>query len=96
MHRAALADDVTYILELCFCCEGVLYFYVTAQTKRRYERVCVCLYVRVALTLQQVSFLTLEGMRMFFHVVSTALETASAALSQFSDGALETTQNHHL
>ena len=39
-YTAALADSVTCIVEFWLCCEGVLYYYVTAKKKRRtYERV---------------------------------------------------------
>ena len=58
------------------CREDVLYYYVTAKEKRSYERVHVCLYVRVTLTLQHVSLLTLEGIVSSL-VVPTAVETAS-------------------
>ena len=47
------------------------------------------MYVRVALTRQQVSLLTLEGMLMPLLVVPTAVETASATPAQCPDGARE-------
>ena len=81
MHRGAL---------VVLCCESVLYYYVTAKKKRSYERVHVCLYVRVTFTLQYVSLLTLEGMLIPFLVVPTAVETAPATLAQCPDGARET------
>ena len=55
-----------------------------------------CLYVRVTLTLQHVSLLTLKGMLMSFLVVSTAVETASATLAQYPDVARETSQIRQL
>ena len=59
------------------CCEVVLYCYVTAKNRRSSERVHVCMYVRVTLTLQRVSMLTLEGIitHLPFLVVPTAVET---------------------
>ena len=55
------------------------------------------LYVRVTLTLQHVSLLTLVGMLiMSFLIVHTAVETASATLAQCPDGARETSQTRHL
>ena len=49
---AALVDSVTCIVDLWLCCEGVLFSCVTAKGKKRsYERIHVCLYVRVTLTL---------------------------------------------
>ena len=61
-----------------------------------HERVHVCLYVRVTITLQHVSLLTLEGKLMPFLVVSTAVETTSATLSQCPDRARETSQIRQL
>ena len=75
-------------MEFWLCGEVVLWHYVAAKQKRRsYERVHVCLYVCVTLTLRHVSLLTLEGMLMLFLVVPTAaVETASATLAQCPDG----------
>ena len=99
VRTAALADSVSHASWSFVCCEGVLYYYyyVTAKKKKRsYERVHVCLYVRVTLTLQHVSLLTLEGMLKSFLVVSTAAETTSATLAQCPDGARETSQIRQL
>ena len=97
-HTAALADSVTCIVEVWLCCEDVLHYHVTAKKKRRtsYERVHVCLYVRVTFTLQHVSLLTLEGTIMPFFVVPTAAETASATLAQCPDWAREISQIRQL
>ena len=40
-----------------------------------YERVHLCMYVRVTLILQHISLLTLEGMVMIFLAVHTAVDT---------------------
>ena len=97
VRTAALADSVTCIVEFWLCCEGALYYYVTAKKKRRsYERVHACLYVCVTFTLQHISLLTLGGMLMPFLVVPTAVETTSATLAQCPDGARETFQIRQL
>ena len=82
--HSSIGGRATCIVELWLCCEGVLYCYVTAKEHRRsYERVHVCLYVRVTLTLQHVSLVTLEGMLIMpFLVVPAAVEAASATLAQ--------------
>ena len=55
-----------------------------------------CLYVRATVTLQHVSLLTLEGMRIPFLVVPTAENMASATPAQCQDGARETFQIRQL
>ena len=53
-----------------------IFSYTIAKKKNRnkYERVRVCIYVRGTLTLQQVSFLILEGMIMPFLAMRTAVK----------------------
>ena len=48
---------------------------IAKKWRRIYERVHTCMYVGATLTLQHVSFLTLEGMNIPFLVVPTAVKT---------------------
>ena len=78
--------------------KGVSYFYVTAKKKNKlWTSTCICLYVRVTLTLQHVFLLTLEGMLMYYLVMPTAaVEAASATLAQCPDGTREISQIRQL
>ena len=61
------------------------------------EYMYACMYVHVTLTLRHVSLLSLKGMLTpFLVVVPTAVETASATLGQYPDGARETSQIRQL